>query len=116
MIPDLEFFFEDLNLHNLSYVDVFYFHGAFDWVIPENDLFVAGELLLIFVVVNVLSIALTVESFQVLKTALFGEKEEEDEEEGIEEGKEGESEIGEEKDEEVREENEDNSSEKSSES
>jgi hypothetical protein len=90
MLPDLEYFFEDLKFNDLSYVDIFFFHGTFDRTLPETDLFLAGELLLIFMIVNILAITLTVESFQILKTAIFGEKEEEeeDEEEGDVEKKE----------------------------
>lgn len=89
MIPDLDYFLEEPIIHDNVPLDIFFFHGTFDKVIPETDLFFAAEIFLIFVAVNLFAIAATVESFKRLGEALFG-KEEEEGEEGEEEEEEGE--------------------------
>ena len=81
MIPDIDYFLEEPIIHGNMPLDVFFFHGTFDKVIPETDLFFAAEIFLIFVAVNLFAIAATVESFKRLGEALFGKEEEEAEEE-----------------------------------
>lgn len=89
MMPDIDYFLEEPIIHDNLPLDIFFFHGTFDKVVPETDLFFAAEIFLIFVAVNLFAIAATVESFKRLGEALFGkEEEEEEEEEGVE--KEGE--------------------------
>lgn len=84
MIPDMDYFLEEPIIHGNVPLDIFFFHGTFDKVISETDLFFAAEIFLIFMAVNVFAIAGTVESFKRLGEALFGKEEEE--EEGEEEG------------------------------
>lgn len=81
MLPDIDYFLEKPIIHDNIPLDIFYFHGTFDTVIPETDLFFAAEIFLIFVAVNFFAIAGTVKSVKRLNEAIFGKEEEEDEEE-----------------------------------
>lgn len=92
MMPDIDYFLEEPIIHDNLPLDIFFFHGTFDKVVPETDLFFAAEIFLIFVAVNLFAIAATVESFKRLGEALFGKEEEEEEEGEEEEKKEGEEE------------------------
>jgi hypothetical protein len=85
MIPDLDYLIQGLSLHSESWTDIYIFHYSFDQALSETDLYFAGEMLLIFAVVNFFAFALVVESFNRLKEAMFGKKEEDEEEEGEEE-------------------------------
>jgi len=81
MLPDIDYFLEKPIFHHNVPLDIFFFHGTFDTVIPETDLFFAAEIFLIFVAVNFFAITATVKSFKRLNEAIFGKEEEEDEEE-----------------------------------
>jgi hypothetical protein len=80
MIPDIDYFLEEPIIDGNVPLDIFFFHGTCDKVIPGTDLFFAAEIFLIFMAVNVFVIAGTVESFKRLGEALFGKEEEEEEE------------------------------------
>jgi hypothetical protein len=94
MIPDVDYFLDENMISTSSLSDVFFFHISLDKVLPETDLFFAGEMLLIFAIINLFVLAATVESFKRLNEALFGRKEEEDDEEG-EDANDGEEDKGE---------------------
>jgi hypothetical protein len=81
MVPDIDHFLDEPVLSTQSFSDIFFFHISFDRVLPETDLFFAAEMLLVFAVVIMFSLATTVESFHRLHQALFGRKEEDEEEE-----------------------------------
>jgi hypothetical protein len=81
MLPDIDYFLDEPVLSLQPFSDIFFFHISFDSVLPETDLFFAAEMLLIFTVVILLSLAVHVESFHRLNQALFGRKEEDDDEE-----------------------------------
>lgn len=99
MIPDIDYFLEEPIIHGNVALDIFFFHGTFDNVIPETDLFFAAEIFLIFIAVNVFAIAGTVESFKRLGEALFGKEEEEEGEEEKEGEEKEKKEVEEEKEE-----------------
>ena len=94
MLPDIDYFLNEPIIHGNVPLDIFFLHGTFDKAIPETDLYFAGEMLLLFAVVNFFAIAFVVESFTKLKEAMFGKKEEDEEEdeEGSLEDNEGEEE------------------------
>jgi hypothetical protein len=109
MIPDIDHFLEEPIFKGAAWNDIFFFHTSFDKVVPETDLFFAAEIFLIFVAVNLFTIAAIVESFKRLGEALFGKEEEEEEEEKKEkeEGEEEREEVEEGIEEEGEEEKED---------
>ena len=80
MMPDIDYFLDEPVLSTQSFSDIFFFHISFDRVLPETDLFFAAEMLLVFAVVIMFSLAVTVESFHRLNQALFGKKEEDEDE------------------------------------
>ena len=98
MIPDIDYFLDDHIFSDKSFSDIFCFHISLDKVLPETDLFFAGEMLLIFAVVNLFALVIVVETFWRLNETIFGKKEEEDEEEEDEDNKDEEGDEGEEND------------------